>query len=175
MNVFDTPEFLAAHQVRGGSPFRSLTRSQQSDLLIALQSSVSSLLNHPGFSENDSRTDADVKAVNDILIDLVNTIVCFFILSIYFFPKFHFRFSQTFLLPFSFAILTGFIPSATSLANITFPAPMLVLAAQPKIPSYLYFESLVSRNNFAALCTLVVLVWDSRFVFSDFLSYNPVS
>jgi hypothetical protein len=87
MNVFDTPEFLAAHQVRGGSPFRSLTRSQQSDLLTALHLGVSSIRNHPGFSENDSRTDAEVKAVNDILIGLVNTIVRFFIFPLYFFLK----------------------------------------------------------------------------------------
>ena len=31
MDIFDTPEFIAAHQARGGSPFRSLNRSQQAN------------------------------------------------------------------------------------------------------------------------------------------------
>jgi hypothetical protein len=75
MNVFETPEFIAAHQARGGSPFRSLDRSQQANLLTALHLGVSSIRHHPGFSESNTRTDADVKRVNDILIELVNTIV----------------------------------------------------------------------------------------------------
>jgi hypothetical protein len=84
MNIFDTPEFVAAHQARGGSPFRSLDRSQQTDLLTALHLSISSVSIHPGFNENEARTDAEVKRLNDSLIEMVNIIVrslVFFLIS----------------------------------------------------------------------------------------------
>jgi hypothetical protein len=84
MNIFDTPEFVAAHQARGGSPFRSLDRSQQADLLTALHLSISSVSIHPGFNENEARTDAEVKRLNDSLIEMVNIIVrslVFFLIS----------------------------------------------------------------------------------------------
>lgn len=137
MNVFETPEFVAAHQARGGSPFRSLDRSQQANLLSALHLSVSSIRHHPGFNENEARTDADVKRLNDILIGLVNTIVR---------PQFFFQFPSLksalyilrsllkSLVPCSFGVITGSSPSAVPLANIIFPVPIPVHGAYLRTP-----------------------------------------
>jgi len=61
MDIFDSPEFIATHQARGGSPLRSLDCDQQADLLSALRLGVFSIPSLPGFNENDNRSDADVK------------------------------------------------------------------------------------------------------------------
>ena len=54
MDVFDNPKFIAAHHIRGGSPFLNLSLPQQADLLSALRFGALSVPGHPGFNENDT-------------------------------------------------------------------------------------------------------------------------
>ena len=75
MDVFDNPEFIAAHHIRGGSPFLNLSLPQQADLLSALRFGALSVPGHPGFNENDTQTNFAVKRLNDFLIEMINIIV----------------------------------------------------------------------------------------------------
>ena len=75
MDVFDSPEFIAAYQTQGGSPFLNLSLPQQADLLTVLCLSALSVPGHSGFNENESQTDVDVKCLNNFLIEMVNIIV----------------------------------------------------------------------------------------------------
>lgn len=75
MNVFTTPEFIAAYAEQGGSPFQCLSPSQQAVLSSALFLGVSSIPTHPGYHENDLRTGGEVKHLNDFIIELVNLVV----------------------------------------------------------------------------------------------------
>lgn len=84
MDVFDSPEFIAAHHIRGGSPFLNLSLPQQADLLSALRFGALSVPGHPGFNENDTRTNFEVKRLNDFLIEMVNIIVRPFLLFSYY-------------------------------------------------------------------------------------------
>ena len=149
MNIFDSPKFIAAYHIRGGSPFLNLGLPQQADLLSALRFGARSVPGHPGFNENDTWTNFKVKRLNDFLIEMVNIIVR---PSLYFpiiwFLEFVFRSSLTFLLLYSFGILFGIPPFVRSLASIIFPVPILVLGACLKMLSYLYSVSLISKNNF---------------------------
>jgi hypothetical protein len=87
MDVFNTPEFIATYAERGGSPFQCLSPSQQAALSSALHLEVSSIPSHPGFHENDFRTDDEVKRLNNLIIDLVNLAVrpLFFFLFLFYF------------------------------------------------------------------------------------------
>lgn len=76
MDVFDSPEFVAAHQIRGGSPFLSLILPQKADLLTALCLSALSVPTHPGFNEIEAQTDFNVKRLNNFIIEIVNIIIC---------------------------------------------------------------------------------------------------
>ena len=157
MNIFDTPEFVAAHQARGGSPFRSLDRSQQADLLTTLHLGISSVSTHPGFNENEARTDAEVKHLNDILIEMVNVIIRSLSSCLPSFSKL-FWFSRSLLgfpVPFSFDTRIGIPLSAISLANIIFPAPILKLVNYLGIPFLLYSALSISRKNSVVSCTSV--------------------
>ena len=75
MDVFTTPEFIAAYAVRGGSPFECLSPAQQTALSSSFYRSVSSIPSHPGHHENDSRTNGEIKHLNDFIVELVDLIV----------------------------------------------------------------------------------------------------
>ena len=135
MNVFHTPEFIASHAERGGSPFQCLLPSQQAALSSALHLGVSSIPSHPGFHENDFRTDDEVKRLNDLITELVNLAVR---------PPFSFLFFTNFCLlfrsllvfpaPCFIRVFLGILPSVNSSANIIFPVPTLALETCPEIP-----------------------------------------
>lgn len=75
MNVFTTPEFIAAYAEQGGSPFQCLSPSQQAVLSSAVFLGVSSIPTHPGHHENDSRINGEIKHLNDFIVELVDLIV----------------------------------------------------------------------------------------------------
>jgi hypothetical protein len=59
----------------GAAPFLNLSLPQQADLLSALRFGALSVPGHPGFNENDTRTNFAVKRLNDFLIEMINIIV----------------------------------------------------------------------------------------------------
>ena len=129
MNIFTTPEFITAYAERGGSPFECLSPAQQIVLSSAVFLGVSSIPTHPGHHENDSRTNGEIKHLNDFIVELVDLIVR---------SRFSLQFSYTkFCLLFRSLLASlvlcfithslGMPPSVNSSASTISPAPKPVL------------------------------------------------